>query len=953
MSLARDRKLASWLVAQQHVSADAARAAEREVELRGGRLLPQLVAIGALEREQAVALRDAWREERRARRKARESGSSVGSASRSTDLGGAIGERFRVIGEVGRGGAGVVYHVVDRSDGRDRVLKLLHVGSDARARERMRREARALAGLNHPQIMRIDDSGETEDGRAWLLMPLIRGRTLEAILEDRAAAGESPSPEAAVALLRGVAEALAHCHESGVVHRDVKPANILIQGTTGPGRDAGEASLGAAILVDFGLVRRAGGVAERLTNTGELVGTPAFMAPEQLSVGSGERPREDAMDVWGFGATLFHTLTGRPPFQGALQEILGALAGREAPRLRSVDPDTPVWLDDLVADCLARRPERRPRMAEVLARLDRGPAGAGRRLPRRALFGGALGLMLLLGAVLWLAGRDREPPELSLAATAATRRESELELTGQVRDASAVVVQVRGPQGMQEARVGPDGTFRCRVVLGPGENRFVVVAVDAGGLRAAPVERWITLDRRPPTITLTPPRVVHRAELVLPVVLDEAGRLSVDGREVPLRDGQGEIRRPLQLGENVLILDARDAAGNAVRRELRVVRKPLLTVGPSASPEGLETFARYDTLEAALAVATEGSRILLQDGFRGRAPRLDRSVELVGPRAGQATLTGVALTGLELAGGRVLLRRLTIIGAALDGARAICLSGGRARLEDCLIKAPAGRGVTVGARAGSTLTGESEHELVLVRCTIRECRAGGLSVSNKARALLRDTLIERNGEDGLFVALGGRIRAERVRLKGNKAGVYVRSAGRLTMSDCRVEQSRREGVFASDPGSHITLSETRVTESGSAREARTTRPGVFLAGRAEGELRGGRISAGTGDAIIVAGGAGLLLHGLEITDHGDGVAVQISDSGSRASANDLTVAGAALGVRTFRGGRFRGRRLRLRRIAGAALSAEGARVTVRGVDFEDCPKRILERAGGQVRITAE
>lgn len=255
--------------------------------------------------------------------------------------------RYEVQGELGAGGFATVYRAYDPKLDRHVALKILHPhhAHDAATRERFVREGRALARVRHPNIVQIHDAGDTEYS-AYLAMELVEGRSLDAILEQR---GPLPLAEV-VGITEEVAGALAAVHARGLVHRDVKPVNILIEDGTG-----------RAVLLDLGVVRA---VDAATTASGYLVGTPGFMAPEQL-----QEPAEITLrtDVYQLGATVYALLTGRPPFEGDTMRVLDAVARAAPPDLRDVRPDLPPSVALIVARALAKNPSLRPAGTRELA----------------------------------------------------------------------------------------------------------------------------------------------------------------------------------------------------------------------------------------------------------------------------------------------------------------------------------------------------------------------------------------------------------------------------------------------------------------------------------------------------------------------------------------------------------------------------------------------------------
>ncbi len=261
--------------------------------------------------------------------------------------------RYRLLERLGSGNMGVVWRAWDPELKRVVALKLIKEDPGPRTIERFQREARVAARLRHPGIAAVHDVGQA-DGRHYITMDFIEGRTFESFLAPRRAAkraGERAGLERLeeeVLLLAQVAEAVAYAHAQGIVHRDLKPGNVLIDGA------------GRATVTDFGvakeLVSRDG---TSITIDGQLVGTPAYMSPEQAA-GDHERIRAGS-DVWALGVILYEVLTGWTPFEGVGHplEILVAV-GREEPRRPSArNPQAPVALEAVCLKALEKDPARR------------------------------------------------------------------------------------------------------------------------------------------------------------------------------------------------------------------------------------------------------------------------------------------------------------------------------------------------------------------------------------------------------------------------------------------------------------------------------------------------------------------------------------------------------------------------------------------------------------------
>jgi serine/threonine-protein kinase len=270
--------------------------------------------------------------------------------------------RFRIVSELGRGGMGIVYVARDETLRRDVALKVLP-HEEAQHQERRRRflrEARSAAAVMHPCVAAIFDVGEA-DGSAFIAMELVDGRTLRALLRD-----DPPSLPRAIAIARQVLQGLGKAHEKGIVHRDLKPDNIMVDAE------------GRVKILDFGVAKALGaddpaladvpGAApSRVTKQGQILGTPAYMSPEQARGGA----IDQRSDLFSFGIVLYEVLAGERPFVGTGLELLMRVALDEPRALRSVRPDVPEALAALVARCMKKQPAERYASAdEVLADLD-------------------------------------------------------------------------------------------------------------------------------------------------------------------------------------------------------------------------------------------------------------------------------------------------------------------------------------------------------------------------------------------------------------------------------------------------------------------------------------------------------------------------------------------------------------------------------------------------------
>lgn len=321
---------------------------------------------------------------------------------------------LRVSAVLGEGGSAVVYRARDSRHGRDVAVKVIKSLADAeRTNARFAQEIRVAGRLRHPHILPLFDSGTLGDGRQFCVLPVAQGDSLRAHIE----AGPIPVDDV-IRLAHEIAEALAHVHANGFVHRDVKPENVLIEG-------------GHAVLMDFGLaapmharshdalIDRSAATqpeaAGRFTEVGSVVGTPAYMSPEALL---GDEPIDGRRDLYSLGITIYEMLTGTLPFgmlspSGQLVRSLGT----QIPSARSLRPDVPSPLDAIIAKATSREPRARygsaTEMADALSALaftlgTPTSRQVARGLRRRRIVTSAAVVMLLGCAIAWALLRTTE-----------------------------------------------------------------------------------------------------------------------------------------------------------------------------------------------------------------------------------------------------------------------------------------------------------------------------------------------------------------------------------------------------------------------------------------------------------------------------------------------------------------------------------------------------------------
>lgn len=263
-------------------------------------------------------------------------------------------KRYKIKDFLGRGGMGSVYKVVDTQDNREMALKILHreTANEGDGAERFKREIEILSKMDHPSVPKVFGWGvNTEqhfDRELYFVAEYIDGQDLKSIIREK---GPWPPADAAK-LVAKIADVLSMAHSKGIIHRDVKPQNIMI------------GSNDTVKLLDFGVARNKGAGMETLTQTGMIVGTPEYMSPEQF----GTNKVDERSDVYSLGVVLFELLTGKVPFDGGTPVAIALKVVDQPPVApRVVRPDTPAWLERIALQCLEKDPKKRYWTAAELA----------------------------------------------------------------------------------------------------------------------------------------------------------------------------------------------------------------------------------------------------------------------------------------------------------------------------------------------------------------------------------------------------------------------------------------------------------------------------------------------------------------------------------------------------------------------------------------------------------
>ena len=266
--------------------------------------------------------------------------------------GSVITGKYRLVRPLGEGAMGIVWAAVNLATERRVALKLIghaHAGNEE-GRARLLREARACGRITHKNVVEILDAGETEDGDPYLVMPMLVGETLAARIEREGRL----APPIATHIALDVARGLAAAHAAGIVHRDLKPGNVFVVREADTGEDTIK-------LLDFGVSKILASQDAAATATGSALGSPAYMAPEQVR---GVRDIDHRADLWAFGVVLFEMLTGARPFVGdSIYTVAGEILGGRIPDVREQLPSADPRLAAIITSCLERDVSRRVQSA--------------------------------------------------------------------------------------------------------------------------------------------------------------------------------------------------------------------------------------------------------------------------------------------------------------------------------------------------------------------------------------------------------------------------------------------------------------------------------------------------------------------------------------------------------------------------------------------------------------
>jgi len=584
---------------------------------------------------------------------------------------------YEIVSPLGAGGMGEVYRARDTRLGRDVAIKVLpeHLSKHPDARARFEREARAVSSLNHPHICTLHDVGR-EGATDFLVMEHLEGETLLSRLER----GPVPLDEMLRVAIQ-IADALAAAHRSGVVHRDLKPGNVML-------------TKAGAKLLDFGLAKGLGPASASdltasptmtspLTAAGTIVGTFQYMAPEQLA----GKEADVRTDLWAFGAVLFEMATGKRAFVGETQAtLIGAILHAEPPSLSQLQPVTPPALERLVKACLAKDPDDRWQSAGDLKR-ELVWIAAGTAVGEAAAPGSP-------GTAKATRTRERLAwgiAALLFAALAATLPPALTQLRGGRAPAHPVRLSLAVPEKSvaRDPAISPDGT------------RVVVVVQDPTGIASLWLRPLDALEGEP---------LAGTNEASLPF-------WSPDGSAIAFF-ADGKLKRiPAAGGPVTVVCAAVDPRGGAWSPGGEIVFAPTPTGPLSAVSAAGGTPRQISALDATRDETTHRWPSFLPDGRRflylaWTAPRAENRAILVGSldAADRRLLMAGDGAARYAPPGYLLFRRGTALFAQRFDASSLTLSGEPQAIADTIATGPFDGHAPFSVAAGGTLVYESGDE---------------------------------------------------------------------------------------------------------------------------------------------------------------------------------------------------------------------------------------------------
>lgn len=735
--------------------------------------------------------------------------------------------RYKIEEELDRGGMGVVYRV-KCSANKPYALKLLYkADKDGRLARRFEREASVLSQLSHPSVVKVVEYGDS-NGLPWLVMNYVEGGNLADYVFDFVKRnGEGLPLDEVLDLMESLAKALAYCHELGVIHRDLKPSNVVIRKRSG-----------RPVLIDFGLVggEKGGSEIEGLSNdlsqTGELLGTPAYMSPEQLD----SSKVTTASDAWSFGAILYYALTGEQPFQGTtLAVIQAAVAGQEIPIPSSKRANLPKFFDELCLGMLERDIDKRLTMRDVERRLSSYQTTNYASNHRFARIIGSLILITLLiaGIYFGLNGTKPEPKiilspnQKLLFATRTTR------ITGIVQNINSGIIRINDVQ----SQIKEGGEFELEFPSKEGRHTATLeLASRTAGETIVALDFEYEVDSIPPSLRLAKyENTTALKKFIIKGRVSEPAIVKLGSLEVKTNDtGVFTISWALQPGVNKTELIVIDKAGHRIVEQIEIKKNQILTLSPGDSwPD--------------LSDPNSGPReIHLSEGLYNPEIEIAGSVKIVGREPGVVVLArnndAIILRGGSLEVENIEIRssgnqrRKKLPGFEKLGhdPSAIRVYKGDLRVKKCRFFAPGHHAISVTGTQSSVRIEDCQFKLIeaaliavdgsqlIVRrcqfdkveaagvfhgnrsaiienCKIRETVNMGFLVFHQGNAALKNVLFDKCKSTAVTVSFGANVTATGLTVSDSgQSGIRVLEKGRILVKDSAISGSGRSGLEVND-----------------------------------------------------------------------------------------------------------------------------------------------------------
>lgn len=713
-----------------------------------------------------------------------------------------VPKHFEILGEISRGGMGIVYRARDRRDNRLLALKVVLDPSSLGDFERFRREVTMIREMNHPNIVKTTEY-DIDGLHPYIALELVEGETLKNRIEKAVRlTGEVPDFAWIRRIFAQIAGALEHAHRHGILHRDLKPENILIRSGSGE-----------PVIIDFGLGKRLDSTSvkdgEGLTQTGMVLGTPAFMSPEQIDE-KAYGTVSKAVDVWGFGATLYYCLTGVRPYSGeSIVNLFRAILTEVPPKASDLNPKLPRTLCEICSACMNRDQASRPSAGEIFDRLD---AVSEEGVGGSKLKGPALVLILLLmltvagmGFLIHLLEQDNADGvglKVNITAGAGEVIDPIYQLTVHCNDPNAQFFLMGGTKVALRKSPGVSGgvDFEATVRLNSEQNELKVRVFNSDGESRQLIHRVYWRQRLRVSKNGQGDFKSLKAALKL---APKSAMLLVDG---------GVYRERLTLSRDIEIIC--DTKSPAIL--LSKHGSPLQMDKGKVLLKGFEIVCEAKVGKKSPSFELRGGQLNLIDcKFRSRwGPA-------VAVEGGEHTFENCAMSnsllGLKLRRATVSLRNCQIEknledGIEVSGAksdlylfqckilensrRGLMSFGGTIELQSCELSNNKGFGIEV-----------QKTELNVTECQIKKSTTG-IGIWSSTARIVHSSIVDCS-ESGISIVTKSKVSVSDVRSCGNgHSGFSINGGAEAILRRCVFNENRDFGISMASSGTRVEVSET-------------------------------------------------------------------------------------------------------------------------------------------------